>query len=326
MPAASARFVIRHAPLTVALLAAPAGAQVLRDGNMDALTPGPLPNSDAYAGAWGFPNIYLQNNVAEPSGRPQIFTTVTTGSFQPGAPGNSLHLSGSVISSSENFHLPNVWTPVLTAAPGLIIRVTFNIWAVSGAAGGAFYVGGDNGGGGFSNATGDRTAQVVWTADGAVTYTDGSGTNTPIAAYAFDAWQNVRMDIDTNARTYDLYWSMGNTPPALIGAHLPFRAPAPSLSVNYDRLTYAQFGTTVPTVNSYLDNVAVTTLHGCDSADFDCDGDTATDADINAFLACLAGSCPPPPCANDADFNNDGDVATDADIEAFFRVLAGRPC
>ena len=64
----------------------------------------------------------------------------------------------------------------------------------------------------------------------------------------------------------------------------------------------------------------------CGSADFNCDGDTGTDADIESFFACLAGSCPPPPCPSTADFNADGDVGTDADIEAFFRVLAGSPC
>jgi hypothetical protein len=62
----------------------------------------------------------------------------------------------------------------------------------------------------------------------------------------------------------------------------------------------------------------------CGSADFNHDGDSGTDADIEAFFACVAGSC----CAacGTADFNGDGDVATDADIESFFRVLAGGPC
>jgi glucose/arabinose dehydrogenase len=64
----------------------------------------------------------------------------------------------------------------------------------------------------------------------------------------------------------------------------------------------------------------------CGSADFNCDGDTGTDADIEAFFECLAGVCPAPPCTNSADFNNDGDTGTDADIEAFFRVLAGGSC
>jgi hypothetical protein len=64
----------------------------------------------------------------------------------------------------------------------------------------------------------------------------------------------------------------------------------------------------------------------CGSADFNCDGDVGTDADIEAFFHCLAGACPPPPCTSTADFNGDGDVGTDADIEAFFRVLAGGTC
>jgi hypothetical protein len=67
-------------------------------------------------------------------------------------------------------------------------------------------------------------------------------------------------------------------------------------------------------------------FHRCGSADFNCDGDIGTDADIEAFFACLAGSCPVSPCQNNADFNDDGDIGTDADIEAFFRVLAGGAC
>jgi len=64
----------------------------------------------------------------------------------------------------------------------------------------------------------------------------------------------------------------------------------------------------------------------CGSADFNCDGDLGTDADIEAFFACLAGTCPGTSCLSSADFNGDGDIGTDADIEAFFRVLAGGSC
>jgi hypothetical protein len=80
--------------------------------------------------------------------------------------------------------------------------------------------------------------------------------------------------------------------------------------------------------NSGLGQLVITGTvnRGCGFADFNCDGDVATDADIEAFFACLAGNCPPFPCMNGADFNGDGDVATDADIEAFFRVLAGGSC
>ena len=58
--------------------------------------------------------------------------------------------------------------------------------------------------------------------------------------------------------------------------------------------------------------------------DFNHDGDSRTDADIEAFFACLGGDC----CSTcgSADFNGDGDVGTDADIESFFRVLAGGEC
>ncbi len=60
------------------------------------------------------------------------------------------------------------------------------------------------------------------------------------------------------------------------------------------------------------------------TADFDNDGDIGTDADIEAFFACLSGRC----CVNcgTADFNGDDDTGTDADIESFFRVLAGGAC
>jgi hypothetical protein len=63
---------------------------------------------------------------------------------------------------------------------------------------------------------------------------------------------------------------------------------------------------------------------GCGSADFNHDGDTGTDADIEAFFACIAGACCP--ACGSADFNGDGDVATDSDIEAFFRILGGGSC
>jgi hypothetical protein len=65
-------------------------------------------------------------------------------------------------------------------------------------------------------------------------------------------------------------------------------------------------------------------LPPCGTADFDNDGDAGTDMDIEAFFACLAGSCCP--ACHGSDFNTDGDSGTDADIESFFRVLAGGAC
>jgi hypothetical protein len=64
----------------------------------------------------------------------------------------------------------------------------------------------------------------------------------------------------------------------------------------------------------------------CGSADFNGDGAVGTDADIEAFFACIGGSCCPTCDPHGADFNGDGAIGTDADIEAFFRVLGGGPC
>jgi hypothetical protein len=64
----------------------------------------------------------------------------------------------------------------------------------------------------------------------------------------------------------------------------------------------------------------------CGSSDFNGDGDFGTDADIESFFQCLAGSCCPTCWHGGSDFNGDGDVGTDQDIESFFRVLAGGPC
>jgi len=72
--------------------------------------------------------------------------------------------------------------------------------------------------------------------------------------------------------------------------------------------------------------VTRTSCPPCGSQDYNGDGDFGTDADIEAFFACLGGSC----CATcwylGSDFNGDGDFGTDQDIEAFFRVLGGGSC
>jgi hypothetical protein len=64
----------------------------------------------------------------------------------------------------------------------------------------------------------------------------------------------------------------------------------------------------------------------CGTQDFNGDGDSGTDADIEAFFACLAGNCCATCWHGGQDFNGDGDSGTDQDIEAFFRVLAGGSC
>ncbi|HYE63003.1 MAG TPA: hypothetical protein VD997_13485 [Phycisphaerales bacterium] len=64
----------------------------------------------------------------------------------------------------------------------------------------------------------------------------------------------------------------------------------------------------------------------CGTSDFNGDGDIGTDQDIEAFFACLGGSCCDTCYEGGADFNGDGDTGTDQDIESFFRVLGGGAC
>jgi len=64
----------------------------------------------------------------------------------------------------------------------------------------------------------------------------------------------------------------------------------------------------------------------CGPQDFNGDGDSGTDQDIEAFFACLGGTCCDTCWHAGADFNGDGDIGTDQDIEAFFRVLGGGTC
>jgi hypothetical protein len=100
---------------------------------------------------------------------------------------------------------------------------------------------------------------------------------------------------------------------------------APALPMPTDIRVFAGGSgtTTVGNITAW-DNITVAPV--CGSADFNCDGDVGTDADIEAFFACLGGNCPDVPCPSNADFNGDGDVGTDSDIEAFFRVLGGGAC
>ena len=120
--------------------------------------------------------------------------------------------------------------------------------------------------------------------------------------------------------------SLGFPVPPL-GTATPFTMPLPNnLSVDYD----ANAVTPNPIQSVRLDmggaGSAPTAGTPCGTADFDGDGDLGTDADIEAFFACLAGICCETCFPGGADFNGDGDIGTDADIESFFRVLAGGPC
>jgi hypothetical protein len=62
----------------------------------------------------------------------------------------------------------------------------------------------------------------------------------------------------------------------------------------------------------------------CGDSDFNNDGDTGTDSDIEDFFRCISGDC----ClfCDTADIDQNGDFGTDNDIEWFFRILMGAGC
>jgi hypothetical protein len=101
----------------------------------------------------------------------------------------------------------------------------------------------------------------------------------------------------------------------LVAANLPSAVPSGA----YATRTASRMGFIGPIINPVLPPP-------CGTSDFNGDGDFGTDADIEAFFACLGGSCCATCFVGGSDFNGDGDFGTDQDIESFFRVLAGGNC
>ena len=191
-------------------------------------------------------------------------------------------------------------------------------------------------------------ANDVW-AVGVFKYTNQWGHEESLArAFHWDgaAWSPVLPGVfGRDSRMYDVHaisadnaWAVGGEP--VLDSDIAFRY----VTVHWDGATWSRTDnpnqgvlyavTATPSSDAWAvgqgfgEQPGTHTLRfaPCGTADFDCDGEGGTDADIEAFFACLAGNCPAVPCPSSADFDGDGDTATDADIEAFFRVLAGGAC
>lgn len=303
---------------------APTGP-ILQNGNPDELSTGTAPDNAAPAGAWAFPATYGFAAVAEPVGRESLFAVVPNSAINPSFTGNSLRLLNPSGTSADNFHLPNIFNKPFLAADGLSISVTFDLYVVPGFAGGAVYIGGDNGGGGFSNAT-DRAAQILWLANGNLVYANSANANiTLLSGYATGAWINMRVVIDTGARSYNVFYGVGGGPQTQIGSALPFRATSTDSCKFYDRFTFVQFGASVPSVHSYLDNVVVRSS-AC-SSDLNGDG-SVDDSDFVLFAAAynllvcddpaMAAGCP-------SDLNADTYV-DDSDFVIFTAAYSNLLC
>jgi hypothetical protein len=154
------------------------------------------------------------------------------------------------------------------------------------------------------------------------------GSGTPGNGYYYTnlTGADFGINIDNSGNLYGLAWGENVGWINFVGGAIASPPNPARLDAAQGRIRGYAWGENIGWIN--LDDatryVGVTGL--CGAADFNCDGDVGTDADIEAFFACLAGGCPPPPCTSTADFNGDGDVGTDTDIESFFRVLAGGSC
>ncbi|HYE61793.1 MAG TPA: PKD domain-containing protein [Phycisphaerales bacterium] len=180
------------------------------------------------------------------------------------------------------------------------------------------------------NATGADVPSVVVNVTGTVI----AANQPPVANAGAD--QTVTDTDNSGSETVTLDGSASNDPDGTItdyrwseGATVLAQGPSPTASVPLGVGVHTI--TLTVTDNSsatHSDTVVVTVEAGatCGPQDFNGDGDSGTDQDIEAFFACLGGNCCPACWPAGADFNGDGDIGTDQDIEAFFRVLGGSPC
>ena len=254
-------------------LVAAANGQILSDGDFEALSVGTPPDCATPAGAWAFPANYVTLGVCEALATEAQIVTDPTGR------GNSLHYNHD--NAGTNVHLPNVFNQVINEEPGLIVSVQFDVWiATAGVAGGSLYIGGDHGGGGFSNLS-DRGPQLTFQIDGRLTARNGATgldvllvTSFPVAS-----WQTIRLDIDMSADTFDASTGPQGGSLVSVGTGLPYRSPPLD---HLDRFTMAHFGGLNARAEMFLDNVSVERVGACPCA---CDFDPDPACDIFDFLA-----------------------------------------
>ena len=265
-------------------LAGTTQAQLILDGNMNALAVGTAPDCTANAGAWQFPAAYVTALLCEIN--TTDYSIVATNSFQPAATGNSLAVNA--VDAIDNMHLTNILPAPLPTVPGQIIRVEWQIWLQPTGGGATVYIGADMSGagtGGYSNAT-DRGPQLSWFGDGSIQY-NAAGVNTVLVPSApRGQWQSARVDIHLDTQKYDFYWAASGAP-TLIQADLAYRIPVGTILTMIDRFSIAHFGATVglDVSNAFYDNVTITLVGGAATCYANCDNSTSAPClNVNDFV------------------------------------------
>ncbi len=229
----------------VAAFALSANAQVgILDGNFDGLSVGNAPDVGTPAGAWGFLDAGADTLETDPN----QMSIVATSSFQPGASGNSMRLFAENMPAAVNTHVSNNFLSPYLQGDAQPLVVSFDMWIPSGTGGGSMYVGK-----GSVNTT-DRGPQLTWLAEGQLTYNAGAGNVALLDSYLRDAWHSIRLEIDLDTDTFDIYYGPQGGPLTLAGENLGFRSGVQEMMT---RFTFVNFGGTTPNATSYLDNVVV---------------------------------------------------------------------
>ena len=257
-----------------AMFSKPTVAELISNGDFDALPIGNAPNNDQPVGGWEFYQWVETSNIRNNNGTVTYtdefvlheksmdqVSIVATSSFDPTREGNSLRLRNDQ-ASVQLFHL---FDKPIEKAAGETVQVEFEVFVSNSDSEriGTVILAGDHGGGGIFNSW-DRGPQIHFDA-GTVQAQQcdsahcGAFSRTPIAEYAGGQWQRFRLDIDLESNTYDAYWGMGEDPLALVGDDLRFRA---QLIDHLDRINFAHFndvGDVLEVGEIYLDNISVTT-------------------------------------------------------------------
>ncbi|HYE62524.1 MAG TPA: PQQ-binding-like beta-propeller repeat protein [Phycisphaerales bacterium] len=136
-----------------------------------------------------------------------------------------------------------------------------------------------------------------------------------------------RLAVDRDGRVYFSNGAFSNGRLYSFNADLTQRWSIPVPNINIGAPALGEGGTLVVAgVGTNIFALRTDRPPACGTADYNGDGDIGTDQDIEAFFACLGGSCCATCFEGGSDFNADGDAGTDQDIESFFRVLGGGPC
>jgi uncharacterized membrane protein len=165
---------------------------------------------------------------------------------------------------------------------------------------------------GLGDLPGGVYTSQAWDVSGNGSVVVGYGTNAANEAEAY-RWTSA----DGLRRLWDVMVANGEDPADSGWTHLE-----QAYAVSFDGSTIVGFGTRNGQHEAF---VAVLPI-ACGTSDFNGDGVFGADNDIEAFFACLGGTCCATCYAGGADFNADGDSGTDQDIETFFRVLSGGVC